>query len=67
MEENLGGKKTSRCKQTIKMLNMAERNSGAHNKKKYGEQFRTLERTYNKTGKEKDDPILSQFSGVGYT
>ena len=70
MQEHLAGKKTRRCKQTMKMLIIAERNSRAHNKKKYGEKLRTLERTYNKTGgtgKEKDVPILSQFPGVGYT
>ena len=32
IEEDLGGKKTRRCNQTMKMLNMAERNSRAYSK-----------------------------------
>ena len=52
----------------MKMLNMAERNSRAYNKQKYSEKFKNLERTYNKTDvKEKDDPILSQYTCVGWT
>ena len=38
---------------------MAERNSRAHNKSKYGEIYRTLEQKYNKSGgnkKETEDP-----------
>ena len=70
LEEDLEGKKTRRCKQTMKMMKKAERSSRAYNKKKYSEKFKTMERTYNKTGgtgKENDDLILSQFSGMRYT
>ena len=59
LEEELGGKKTRRCKNAMKILNKAERNSRAYSKQKYSEKFKTLERTYNKTEKEKEDPILA--------
>ena len=48
----------------MKMLNLAERNSRAYSKQKYSEKFKTLERTYNKTDKEKDDPILARYPCV---
>ena len=62
LEEDLGGKRTRRCKNTMKMLNMAERNSRAYSKQKYSEKFKNLERTYNKTEKEKYDPILARVT-----
>ena len=67
LEEDFGGKKTRRCKNAMKILNKAERNSRAYSKQKYSEKFKNLERTYNKTEKEKDDPILACYPGVSYT
>ena len=67
LEEDFGGKKTRRCKNAMKILNKAERNSRAYSKQKYSEKFKTLERKYNKTEKEKEDPILACYPGVSYT
>ena len=53
LEEDFGGKKTRRCKNAMKMLNKAERNSRAYSKQKYSEKFKTLDRTYNKTDEKK--------------
>ena len=67
LEEDFGGKKTRRYKNAMKILNKAERSSRAYSKQKYSEKFKNLTRVYNKTEKEKDDPILACYPGVSYT